>query len=96
MKYYFIAQIKIEDPDEYEKYLEGFDEVFSKYDGAFLVIDEHPEVLEGSWNYSKFVIVSFNSREDFNAWYFSEGYQEILKHRLKAAKCDTVLAEGLE
>jgi uncharacterized protein (DUF1330 family) len=40
--------------------------------------------------------VKFNSKQDFEDWYYSEDYQKILVHRLKAAKCDTILLEGLE
>ncbi len=47
MSTYFIAQIKIHDPDEYEKYLDGFDEVFSKYDAEVVLVDDNPELLEG-------------------------------------------------
>lgn len=96
MKHYFAAQIKINDNDEYEKYLENFDEIFSKYNGKYLAIDESPSLLEGSWNYTKSVLVEFKTREEFEAWYYSDDYQKILKHRLKAAKCDTILLEGLE
>ena len=47
MKQYFVAQIKINDHDEYEKYLENFDKIFSKYNGKYLAIDESPSLLEG-------------------------------------------------
>ena len=50
MNHYFVAQIKINDNDEYEKYLENFDEIFSKYTGKYLAIDESPTLLEGTWN----------------------------------------------
>jgi uncharacterized protein (DUF1330 family) len=96
MKQYFVAQIKINDHDEYEKYLENFDEIFSKYDGEYLAVDESPTVLGGTWDYTKSVLVEFNTREKFEAWYYSDDYQKILKYRLRAAKCDTILLEGLE
>jgi uncharacterized protein (DUF1330 family) len=50
--------------------------------------------MEGSWDYSRAVLIRFNSEEDFNAWYQSEEYQQILRHRLKAATCDTILIKG--
>jgi uncharacterized protein (DUF1330 family) len=96
MSCYFVAQIRIEFPEEYEKYLENFDEIFSKFNGEYLAIDESPVILEGTWNYTKSVLVKFPSRQEFDAWYFSAEYQKILKHRLSAAKCDTVLLEGID
>jgi uncharacterized protein (DUF1330 family) len=96
MKYYFSAQIRIDDPDEYDKYLEHFDEIFSKYKGEYLAIDESPLLLEGEWAYTKSVLVKFDSKEDFTDWYYSDEYQSILPHRLKASKCDTILIEGVD
>jgi len=94
MTHYFSAQIRIHDHDEYQKYLEHFDEIFSKYKGEYLAIDESPVVLEGEWSYTKSVLIKFNSRNDFEEWYYSKEYQEILLYRLNASKCDTILLEG--
>ena len=96
MIHYFVAQIKIHDPVEYEKYLENFDDIFSRFKGEYLAIDESPTLLEGTWDYTKSVLVKFNSKKDFEAWYYSEDYQNILKYRLNSSKCDTILLEGVE
>jgi uncharacterized protein (DUF1330 family) len=93
---YFVAQIRIHNQDEYEKYLENFDDIFSRFKGEYLAIDESPTLLEGNWDYTKSVLIKFNSKEDFEEWYYSEDYQKILKHRLNASKCDTILLEGVD
>jgi uncharacterized protein (DUF1330 family) len=41
---YFIANIKIDDVKEYEKYLKGCDGVFAKYRGEYLAVDDRPVV----------------------------------------------------
>ena len=94
MSYYFIANITINDPEEYKKYVDKVDEVFSKYNGKYLAIDDNPIILEGNWNYSRVVIIEFRSKSDFDNWYYSKEYQEILKFRLNAADCDTILIKG--
>jgi uncharacterized protein (DUF1330 family) len=94
MSYYFMANIRIEDIEEYQKYLDQAGQIFSKYNGKYLAIDNQTRVMEGSWDYSRAVLIRFNSEEDFNAWYQSEEYQQILQHRLKAATCDTILIKG--
>jgi len=48
MAYYFVAQIRIDDPVEYEKYLDKTDNIFSLYKGEYLAVDESPEILEGN------------------------------------------------
>jgi len=96
MIHYFVAQIRINDPEEYDKYLENVDEVFSRYNGEYLAVDESPTLLEGTWNYSKSVLIKFNSKEDFEKWYYSDDYQQILKYRLNSASCDTILIKGID
>jgi uncharacterized protein (DUF1330 family) len=94
MSCYFIAQIKINDPEEYQKYIDRAGKIFEKFNGEYLALDNNPTILEGSWDYTRTVLIRFNNHEDFNSWYHSDEYQEILKHRLKAAHCDTILVNG--
>jgi len=96
MNYYFVAQIKINNQDEYQKYLDRVDDIFSRFNGEYLAVDESPVLLEGKWDYTKSVLIKFNSKQDFENWYYSDDYQEILKHRLKSSWCDTILVKGLE
>ncbi len=96
MSYYFIASIKINNPADYEKYLDSVDEIFSKYKGEYLAVDSNPIIIEGNWNYTKSVLIKFSSKQDFLDWYNSEDYQRILKFRLASAICDTILVEGLD
>jgi len=96
MSYYFVAQIKIKDEVEYQKYLDGACNIFKQYNGEYLAVDNKPIILEGNWNYTRTVLIRFKSIDDFNNWYNSPAYQYILKYRLKAANCDTVLIEGLD
>ena len=96
MSYYFVSYIKINDQDEYQKYVNEVDEVSAKYRGKYLALDDSPRVLEGNWKYSRTVIIEFNDEADFNEWYNSEDYQRILKLRLNASECDTILIKGQE
>lgn len=94
MSAYFIANILIHDQEEYDKYLKSVDDVFAKFNGKYLAMDEHPSILEGTWNYTKTVLIRFPSEEDLLAWYESDEYQQILKHRLQGAHCDAILVHG--
>ena len=96
MKCYFFAQIRITDEAHYQKYLDRVDKVSAAYKGELLAVDDAPEILEGSWNYTRAVLIRFPSRKDFRQWYNSTEYQEILKYRLEAADCDTIVIEGKE
>jgi len=93
MSVYFIANIKINNEDEYKKYLESVNVVFNKFNGKYLTVDSDPVVLEGKWDYSRVVLIEFPDRESLNEWYYSDEYQDILKYRLSAADCDTIVSE---
>jgi uncharacterized protein (DUF1330 family) len=94
MTCYFVAQIRIHDKNEYEKYLEKVDDIFSKYKGEYLAVDENPTLLEGNWNYTKSVLIKFKSKQEFQEWYYSVDYQSILKYRLNASDSDSILIDG--
>ena len=95
MSYYFIAQIRINDETVYQAYLDEAGEVFKKFNGKYLAVDGEPVLLEGDWDYTRTILIEFKSREDFDAWYNSADYQEILRYRLAASVCDTILVKGL-
>jgi uncharacterized protein (DUF1330 family) len=96
MSCYFVARIQIHDPVEYQKYLDQVNEVFARYKGVYLVLDDHPVVLEGSCETGRVVVIRFDNRKEFDRWYHSDEYQGILKHRLKGATCETILVNGME
>lgn len=93
MSVYFIASIRIHDPGKYQKYLDRAGEIFAPYKGEYLAVDKAPEVLEGKWDYGRAVLIRFDTKEDFEAWYRSDAYQDILKYRSEAADCDTILIQ---
>ena len=94
MSYYFVVNIKINDQLEYQKYINKADEVFSKFNGRYVVVDDNPKILEGNWDYSRVVIIEFETETDFDNWYNSTEYQEILKYRIRASQSDGILAKG--
>lgn len=94
MSVYFLAQIKITDESLYKKYLSTCDEIFSEYNGKYLAVDSTPEIKEGQWDYSRSVLIEFPDKVEFDKWYNSERYQEILQYRLSGAICDSILING--
>lgn len=96
MSCYFIALIRIRDEAEYQKYLDGADAVFTKYKGRYLAVDDSPETLEGAWEGGRAVLIEFPDEAELKRWYLSPEYQGLLRHRLAAADCDTLLVKGLK
>lgn len=96
MSTYFIANIKIHDPQEYDKYLEGYDDVFEKYRGKVIAVDEGPTVLEGKWPYTRAVMIRFPNEYELKRWYDSPEYQALAKHRRQASEADIIVVHGRE
>lgn len=94
MTAYFFAQIRIDDPAQYQRYLDACDGVFARFNGEYLAVDPAPTVLEGDWPYTRSVLIRFPREADLLAWYRSPDYQAIVTHRLTGAKCDSILLHG--
>tara|TARA_B110000238_G_C15881121_1_gene333524 strand:- start:133 stop:423 length:291 start_codon:yes stop_codon:yes gene_type:complete len=95
MSVYIIARFNIHDRSEYDKYSAGFLEVFEKFDGKMLSVDEDPMVLAGAWDDTRSVIIEFPSKESALAWLTSDDYQAIARHRNAGSTANSVLVEGL-
>ena len=95
MTAFLIAQIRIHDREEYGQYEAGFMAVFADYGGSLRAVDEAPDVIEGDWPFTRTVLIEFPSKEAARAWYDSDAYQALARHRFRAAEGNAVLINGL-
>ena len=95
MSVYLIAQLNIHDRVTYAKYGSAFMDIFTRYSGKLLSVEEAPLVIEGEWGYTRTVLLEFPSQEQARAWYESEDYQAIAQHRRAASAANLVLIRGL-
>lgn len=94
MACYFIARIQIHDEAEYARYLAQCDEVFARFNGRYLAVDEAPVTLEGVPEEGRVVVIEFPDETSFRAWYDSPEYRSILQYRLRGAHCTASLVRG--
>ncbi len=95
MPIYIVAQINIEDRDTYARYEAGFMEIFDRYEGELLAVDEAVRELEGSWEYTRTVIIQFPNEAAARSWYDSEDYQALAQHRFAASAANLAIVQGL-
>ena len=76
---YAIAQLTITDRTVYQRYQDRFMGVMKRFKGRVLAADEHPQVVEGSWDRQKVVVLSFPDEDAFREWAESSEYEEIAK-----------------
>jgi uncharacterized protein (DUF1330 family) len=95
-KGYVIFDETINDQAGYEGYLGKAAPTVMQHGGRALVLTEDVEVIEGSWDGKRVVVLEFDSVEAAKAWYNSAEYQAVVGERLAAADCNTILVSGFE
>lgn len=93
---YAIAELKLTDRAAYDRYEARFIDIFVRYSGTLLAVDEAPQVLEGQWDRDKVVLMSFPDEVAFRAWAESPEYQEISEDRHAGADTVVLLIEGFK
>lgn len=94
MPVYIVANIAIENHEEYAAYQAGFLEIFARYQGELLAVSDAPRVIEGEWPFTRAVILRFPSEAEATRWYESPEYQALAQHRWRASKGTVVAFEG--
>ena len=95
MSSYIVANITINDRDTYAQYEAGFMEIFERYQGRMLAVDDEQEPLEGDWPYTRTVLIEFPSHAAALEWYESEAYQALMQHRTAASQANIAIVSGM-
>jgi uncharacterized protein (DUF1330 family) len=94
MSAYVIVDIEVHDAAAYDEYRKVVGATLAKYGGKFVVRGGKIEVLEGSWNPKRIVVLEFESAARARQWYDSEEYRVPKQMRMRASKGNTILVEG--
>lgn len=77
-----IANLIIEDADEYRKYEKGFFPILKRFGGEFITFDDQPENFEGETPLmGRVIIFKFPSEDVARRWYEDEEYQALSEFR---------------
>ena len=95
MSVYLIAQLNSHDRETYANYEAGFMQIFAQFKGKLLSVEEAPFEVEGEWPHTRTVLIEFPTKSDADAWYHSEAYQSLAKHRQAASTGNIVMLKGL-
>ena len=95
MPVYAIAQGRINNREQFDKYVAAATPTLAAHNALVLAVDETPDVIEGETPYPRSVILEFQSAEAFYAWYNSPEYTAARKHRETASTGTFILLQGL-
>jgi len=92
-KGYWVAHVRVDDPDAYEAYRAANAVAFEKYGARFLVRGGDQQVREGTLK-SRTVVIEFDSYATAVACYDSPEYQAAKALRDPVADGDMAIVEG--
>ncbi|MGD1926661.1 MAG: DUF1330 domain-containing protein [Paracoccaceae bacterium] len=95
-KGYWIAHVKVDNPDTYVNYVNGAKAAFEKYGARFLARGGTYSEVEGALGRSRHVVIEFDSYDDALNCYHSDAYQAAKAHREPVSVATITLIEGLE
>ena len=79
---YMIANLTVNDADEYRKYEKGFFPILKKFGGEFITFDDNHETLEGIDPLEgRVIIFKFPSENAAKNWYNDAEYQALSEFR---------------
>jgi uncharacterized protein (DUF1330 family) len=94
MSAYVVVQISIHDPVTYEQYMQIAPPSIAAYSGRYIVRGGASEVLEGSWQPRRLVILEFPSLEQARAWWDSPEYAPAKLLRQRCADTEMLVIQG--
>jgi uncharacterized protein (DUF1330 family) len=95
-KAYVICDIEVTDPVAYEEYKKLAGPSVAMQGGRYIVRGGATEVLEGTRQPNRVVVVEFPSAADAKGWYESDAYAEARRAREGAANASLTLVEGAD
>ena len=94
MSAYVVVQIAIHDPAGYEHYKALAPATVAAYGGRYIVRGGASEVLEGSWQPARLVVLEFPTVGQARAWWDSPEYAPVKAVRQRCAHSEMLLIEG--
>jgi uncharacterized protein (DUF1330 family) len=94
-KAYWIAHVRVDDPDTYKLYATAATEIFPRYGARVLARGGRYETLEGA-DRPRNVVIEFPSLETAKACWASPEYQAARAHRLPVSDIHLTIVEAVE
>ena len=95
MPAYVLAHIDVKDPVRYEDYKKMSPISIQKYGGRFIARGGKVEVLEGTWQPKRMVLLEFPSVERAKEWWASQDYADAKQLRQATSTGDMIVIEGV-
>ncbi len=96
MATYLLADIAVTDAARFNEYREKVEPLLARFGARYLARGGDVEVLEGTWEPNRLVLLEFPSRAAVEEFYHSEEYAPLLQLRLETTDSKLMILEGYE
>jgi uncharacterized protein (DUF1330 family) len=90
-----IEVTEVHDEQTYAQYRERVPSTLAADGGAYLVRGGQVEVLEGSWQPKRVVVVRFDSADAAHSWWDDPAHSELRAMRQRSTATNMILVEGI-
>ena len=95
MAAYAVIDVQATDEDKAARYRELSGPSVEKHGGRFIVRGGATDVLEGTWDPERIVVIEFPSSEAARTWYESDEYRQARAVREGAGTWNMVVVDGV-
>jgi uncharacterized protein (DUF1330 family) len=95
MPVFVIVDIDIHDPEGFAEYRAKVPATIEAHGGRYLARGGATEVLEGSWEPKRCVLLEFPDMASFRRWWTSPEYVELSKIRHRTTTGNLIVTQGL-
>lgn len=85
MSAFFVAQVRVKDPDKFRNYAQAAGKSMQPFGGSVLIKGASRRTLAGPQAFPNLALVQFPDHDSLEAWYQSAEYQSLLPLREEAA-----------
>ena len=96
MSAYIVVEVDVKDAERFAHYRTMVPASLEAYGGKFLVRGGATEILEGSWQPPRIVVLEFDSVEQAKRWWDSDEYREARDLRQACADTKMIVVEGYD
>lgn len=96
MTAFILAIIDVTDPEGFAAYRNLVAPNIAAAGGRYRIRGGAVQVLEGTFQPQRLVMLEFDSREAALAWYESDSYAPIRALRHRSARTDVILVDGVD
>ena len=89
-----IFNIEVTNPKPYKEYIDKVKPIAEKFGGEYLVRGGTNQVVEGSWQHSRTVVIKFPTYDKALEWYNSEEYKPVKQIRLDNSMSNGIIIQG--